>query len=75
MSSTNKITEGGSKLLIVEGRDEQLFFEAALRDHLGLTDIQVMPVGGKTRLTRSLEILVNDTSFPNGSISRSGSRR
>ena len=30
-------------LLIVEGRDEQFFFEAALRDHLGLADIQVMP--------------------------------
>ena len=44
------------------------FFEAALRDHLGLTDIQVMAVGGKTRLTRSLEILVNDIDFPNGSI-------
>ncbi len=64
MSPTNDITKEGVKLLIVEGRDEQLFFEAALRVHLGLTDIQVMAVGGKTRLTRSLEILVNDIHFP-----------
>ena len=35
------------KLLIVERRDEQFYFEAALRDHLGLTDIQVMPIGGR----------------------------
>jgi hypothetical protein len=53
-----------SKLLIVEGRDEQLLFEAALQEHLGLTDIQVMPIGGKKQLTRSLEILVNDARFP-----------
>jgi hypothetical protein len=39
------------KLLVVEGRDEQLCLEAALRDHLGLSDIQVMPIGGKTLLT------------------------
>jgi hypothetical protein len=38
------------KLLIVEGRDEELFFTAALRDYLGLTDIQVMPIGGKTNI-------------------------
>jgi hypothetical protein len=42
------------KLLIVEGRDDQLCFEAALRDYLGLTDVQVMPIGGKTLLTRNL---------------------
>ncbi|MGA8346654.1 MAG: hypothetical protein WB773_02435 [Isosphaeraceae bacterium] len=46
------------KLLIVEGRDEQFCFEAALRDHLGLTDIQVMPIGGKTPLTRNLTGLI-----------------
>ena len=42
------------KLHIVEGRDDQLCFEAALPDHLGLTDIQVIPIGGKTLLTRNL---------------------
>jgi hypothetical protein len=51
------------KLLIVEGRDDQLCFEAALRDHLGLTDIQIMPIGGKTLLTRNLTGLVADPDF------------
>ena len=51
------------KLLIVEGMDEEKFFGAALREHLGISDIQVMPIGGKSKLTRSLEILVNDPQF------------
>jgi hypothetical protein len=51
------------KLLVVEGRDEQQFFAAAMRDHLGLTDIQVMPIGGKTLLTANLAGLVNDPLF------------
>jgi len=51
------------KLLIVEGRDDQLCFEAALQDHLGLTDIQVMPIGGKTLLTRNLTGLIADPDF------------
>ena len=51
------------KLLIVEGRDEQFCFEAALWDHLGLTDIQVMPIGGKTPLTRNLTGLIIDLDF------------
>jgi hypothetical protein len=64
MNSSTLIKQPGLKLLIVEGRDEQLFFEAAFRDHLGLTDIEVSPIGGKTKLTRSLEILVKDPAFP-----------
>ncbi len=51
------------KLLVVEGRDDQFCFEAALRDHLGLTDIQVMPIGGKTLLTRNLTGLIADPDF------------
>jgi hypothetical protein len=51
------------KLLIVEGRDDELCFEAALRDHLGLTGIQIMPIGGKTLLTRNLTGLVADPDF------------
>ena len=61
-SSENK----GGKLLIVEGRDEQFFFDAALRDHLGLTDIQVMPIGGKTRLTADSKSWSMTILFPNG---------
>jgi hypothetical protein len=52
------------KLLIVEGRDEQAFFSAAFRSHLRLLDIQVMPIGGKTTLSRSLAALILDPDFP-----------
>jgi hypothetical protein len=51
------------KLLIVEGRDEEVCFEGAIRDHLRLSDIQVMPIGGKTLLTRNLTGLVVDPDF------------
>lgn len=51
------------KLLIVEGRDEEQFLTAALADHLGLTDIQVMPIGGKSKLTQSLSALVLDPGY------------
>ena len=51
------------KLLVVEGRDEEMFFDAALRDLLGLTDIQILPIGGKTQLTQNLLSLVNDVDF------------
>ncbi len=53
-----------SKLLVVEGRDEEMFFDAALRDHLALTEIQIMPIGGKTKLTLSMTGLVKDVRFP-----------
>ena len=51
------------KLLIVEGRDEAEFFAAAMRDHLAITDIQPMPIGGKTKLRQNLSALVRDTQF------------
>ena len=53
-----------SKVLIVEGRDEELFFTAALKKHLSISDIQVLPIGGKTLLTGSLKALKNDPGFP-----------
>ncbi len=58
------IKQSGGKLLVVEGNDEKFFFDAALRDHLGLSDIQVMPIGGKQQLTAALELLVKDDLFP-----------
>lgn len=57
-----KITK--PRLLIVEGRDEELFFEAALEKHLNRTDIQVMPIGGKTNLRPNLAALVLAPAFP-----------
>ena len=51
------------KLLIVEGKDEENFFAAALTAHLGLADVQVLSIGGKTLLTRNLNALTNDPAF------------
>lgn len=51
-----------SRLLVVEGKDEQLFFEA-LMQHLGLQNIQIMPIGGKTRLRDNLKALVIAPGF------------
>ncbi len=50
------------KLLVVEGKDEELFF-SALCQHLGLNDIQVLPIGGKTQLRRNLDGLTKVTGF------------
>ncbi len=52
------------KVLIVEGKDEKEFFDAVLRDHLHLADVQVFPIGGKTNLGRNLKTLKNDPGFP-----------
>jgi hypothetical protein len=51
-------------LLVVEGKDEGLFFEAVLREYLHLSDIQVLPIGGKTNLGQNLKALKNDPNFP-----------
>jgi len=52
-----------AKVLIVEGKDEGNFFEAAFA-HLALADIQVLGIGGKTQLSRNLSALVLDANFP-----------
>lgn len=51
------------KLLVVEGREEQMFFEA-LNQHLGLKKIQIMPIGGKEKLRGNLKALVRSPGFP-----------
>jgi len=43
-------------ILVVEGKEDQLFF-AALAAHLGVSDIQILPIGGKTRLRENLKAL------------------
>ncbi len=50
-------------LLVVEGKEEQLFFEAFIR-YMGLQSIQVMPIGGKQQLRSNLKALVNTHGFP-----------
>lgn len=51
-----------TKLIIVEGNHERDFFSAWL-NHLNLTEIQVLPIGGKTRLAENLRPLVKQPKF------------
>ena len=51
-----------SKLLLVEGRDEENFFEAFLR-YLGVSGIQVLNYRGKNNLGNRLEVYVDVPSF------------
>jgi hypothetical protein len=51
-----------SKLLVVEGKDDQLFFESLLKD-INKTDIQVLPYGGKTKLRSYLTALSINEAF------------
>lgn len=49
-------------ILIVEGIDEKFFFNALL-DHMGLKEIQILPIGGKTKLKPNLKALVLSPNF------------
>jgi hypothetical protein len=49
-------------VLVVEGREEEMFFGALIK-HLGLQSIQVMPIGGKTKLRQNLKALVSSPGF------------
>lgn len=51
------------KVLVVEGNHERDFFTAFF-DHIGRTDVQVMPIGGKTLLSANLLMLVKEADFP-----------
>jgi len=51
-----------SKLLIVEGKDEESFFGAVIA-HLGLTDIQVAEVGGKKNIRPALKAIAKEPPF------------
>jgi hypothetical protein len=50
------------KVLVVEGREEELFFGALIK-HLGLWNIQIMPIGGKEKLRKNLKALANSPGF------------
>jgi hypothetical protein len=55
-----------SHVLVVEGKDEELFFTALIdsfKNELNLPDIQILPIGGKTNLPRNLKALVNSPGF------------
>lgn len=47
------------RLLIVEGEDENRFFNSLLSS-LGIANIQVMPIGGKTKIRENLGLVRKD---------------
>lgn len=49
-------------VLVVEGREEELIFEAIVT-HLELENIQILPIGGKERLRQNLKALVLSPRF------------
>ena len=53
-----------AKQLLVEGRDEVLFFQGFLRN-LGIVDVQPQSYGGKPNLGNFLEDLVDSVDFDN----------
>lgn len=52
-----------TRLLVGEGRDEELFFRAMLK-HLGREDVQVLSSGGKAGLFKFLGLLMSDPKWP-----------
>jgi hypothetical protein len=49
-------------VLVVEGREEELFFGALIK-HLELQNIQIMPIGGKGKLRGNLKALAQSPGF------------
>jgi len=49
-------------VIVVEGKDDELFFSAFIK-HLGLANIQIIPIGGKTELRPKLNALVTSPNF------------
>lgn len=60
--SQKTITIAEPNILIVEGDEDKMFFEALIQ-HLGLRRIQVMPIGGKTQLRPNLGALCKSSEF------------
>lgn len=50
------------KLLIVEGKDEEVFFNGFI-DHLNIKDVQVTGIGGKDKIKPNLKALSKDSNF------------
>lgn len=57
----NAIT--GGSLLLVEGIDDAMFFDAFLRNKIGATDVQIATVGGKSNFRKFLMILRQADGF------------
>lgn len=62
MAEPKQITQ--PKLLVVEGKEDELFFDALIK-HLKLNDIQILAIGGKQELRKHLGAMVKTTGFNN----------
>lgn len=51
-----------SRVIVVEGKEDKLFFDALI-NHLSLNDIQVLDIGGKTELRKYLETMIITPGF------------
>jgi hypothetical protein len=51
------------KLLIVEGKEEEFFFDAFI-NHLDIQEVQVAGIGGKGKIRPNLKALIIDSNFP-----------
>lgn len=61
-NDTERITITQPNVLLVEGDEDKVFFEALIK-HLHLQDIQILPIGGKEKLRRNLRALVKTPGF------------
>ncbi|MCY3866691.1 MAG: hypothetical protein OXG68_14735 [Chloroflexi bacterium] len=58
-----KIDENADRLMLVEGRDDEVFF-LKLLEHMGISDvIQIFSYGGKDNLKRYLLAILNDVNY------------
>lgn len=60
-----------SRLLFVEGVDEEKLFGALLK-HMGLTGLQVMGIAGKTQIAPNLKSFAASSAFTTGFVSAIG---
>ena len=60
IAKTTKITE--TSLLLVEGKDEENFFEVLLKK-MEITGVQILDVGGKDKFRKNFEELTSITNF------------
>ncbi len=60
---TRKVLDDRPVLLVVEGKEDEIFFRALVK-HLDLTQmVQVLEIGGRSNLTRQLNLLKSSREF------------
>jgi len=62
VSKLGQIQITQNKILIVEGVEEERFFNSYM-EAMGISGIQVLPIGGKTKLRENLHTLIIDPNF------------